>query len=206
MRYTGPKCRLCRRAGVKLFLKGERCETQKCAITKRGTKPGAHPRAFGKVSEYGRQLRAKQMAKRIFGTNERQFQNLYEKASASEIPTATYMMRALEMRADNVLYRSGIASSRSEARQMISHGLFELNGRRIYTPSIALRLEDELAPSEKAAKNNHFAGFKIAKDNSPKWLSLNPKKFSVKVIALPEEDDFEQVIETRLIVEYYSRT
>jgi len=204
MRYTGPKCRLCRREGVKLFLKGERCETQKCAIVRRGTRPGQHSRG-SKPTEYARQLREKQKAKRIYGLNERQFSNLFAEAANSAKSTGEYMLEKLELRLDSALYRSGLVDSRSQSRQMVSHGLFMVNGRKVLTPSIRLRVGDKVELRPEARKNSFFVDRKISKDTSPRWLETNTKNYSFVVAQLPEGDDFEQIIESRLIVEYYSR-
>lgn len=204
MRYTGPKCRLCRREGVKLFLKGDRCEGPKCAIVTRNTKPGMHSRG-GKPTEYARQLREKQKAKRIFGLNETQFRNLYLEASASSASTADYMMQVLERRADNVLYRSRIVDSRWQARQMISHGLFLLNGKPIKTPSIRMKVGDVLSLSTASKSNDYFINRKITKDTSPKWMEIDAKNFTVTFATMPEAGDFENIIESRYLVEFYSR-
>lgn len=206
MRYTGPKCRLCRREGVKLFLKGDRCETPKCAVVRRATPPGMHGASRSKPTEYAKQLREKQKAKRIFGLNETQFANLYAEAAASSQPTADYMMSVLELRADNVLYRSRLVDSRHQARQMINHGLFMVNGKKIKTPSIRLRVGDVLSLDPAAKGNNYFVSREVNQPTTAKWLEVSPKSFSVTVAQAPEKDDFEQVIESRMLVEYYSRS
>ena len=206
MRYTGPKCRQCRREGVKLFLKGDRCETPKCAVVRRNTVPGAHGPSRSKPTEYARQLREKQKAKRIFGLNETQFANLYMEAAATTQPTADYMMSVLELRADNVLYRSRLVDSRAQARQMINHGLFMINGKKIKTPSIRLRAGDVLSLDPVAKANNYFVSREVNQATTAKWLEVNTKNFSVTVAQMPEKDDFENIVESRLLVEYYSRS
>lgn len=206
MRYTGPKCRICRREGVKLFLKGDRCETPKCAVVRRNTPPGAHGASRGKPTEYARQLREKQKAKRMFGLNETQFANLYREAAASSQPTADYIMSVLELRADNVLYRSRLVDSRSQARQMINHGMFMVNGKKIQTASIRLRAGDVLSLDPASKSNNYFVSREVNQPTTAKWLEVNPKMFSVTVSQSPEKDDFDNVIESRLLVEYYSRS
>lgn len=205
MRYTGPKCRLCRREGVKLFLKGEKCEGTKCTLNKRQTIPGQHGRS-GKPTEYARQLREKQKAKRIFGLNEKQFYNLFKEASSTKgTATDVYIMRSLELRLDSAVYRSGIVTSRNTARQLVGHGLMLVNGKRVKTPSIQLRVGDVVSLSENTKASPLFAGKKIGKDLSPKWMEVNAKDMSFTVVANPETADFESIIESRYIVEYYTR-
>ena len=191
---------------MKLFLKGDRCETPKCAVVRRATPPGMHGASRSKPTEYAKQLREKQKAKRIFGLNETQFANLYAEAAASNSPTADYMMSVLELRADNVLYRSRLVDSRQQARQMINHGLFMVNGKKIKTPSIRLRVGDVLSLDPDCKSNNFFVSREITQPATAKWLQVSPKSFSVTVAQSPEKDDFEQVIESRMLVEYYSRS
>lgn len=191
---------------MKLFLKGDRCETPKCAVTRRATPPGAHGASRSKPTEYAKQLREKQKAKRIFGLNETQFANLYQEAANSSHPTAEYIMSVLELRADNVLYRSRLVDSRWQARQMIVHGLFMLNGKKIKTPSIRLRAGDVLSLDPAAKANNFFVSREVNQPTSAKWLEVNTKNFAVTVSQSPEKDDFENIIESRLLVEYYSRS
>lgn len=206
MRYTGPKCRQCRREGVKLFLKGDRCETPKCAVVRRNNVPGAHGPKRGKPTEYSRQLREKQKCKRIFGLNETQFANLYAEAASTNQPTADYIMTVLEIRADNILYRSRLVDSRSQARQMINHGLFLINGKKIKTPSIRLRAGDVLSLDPVCKSNNYFVSREVTQASTAKWLEVNKKNFSVTVAQMPEKNDFENIVESRLLVEYYSRS
>ncbi len=203
MRYTGPKCRLCRREGVKLFLKGDRCETQKCAVVKRNTKPGQQGRS-SKPTEYAKQLREKQKAKRIYGLTETQFENLFAEASKSSRATGDYMLEMLERRIDSALYRSGLVDSRSQARQLISHGLFMVNGKKVKTPSIRLRMGDKVSLKTEAKGNNFFVN-KTTTASKLRWLDINDKAYSFQVTAIPEGNDLEASIESRLIVEYYSR-
>lgn len=203
MRITGPKCRMCRREGVKLFLKGSRCETQKCAVVKRQSKPGQQGRS-SKPTEYARQLREKQKAKRIYGLTETQFANLFAEASKSSRATGEYMLEMLERRIDNAIYRAGLADSRNQARQLVSHGLFLVNGKKVKTPSIRLRAGDKVSLRPEAKGNNLFVNKQGAASNV-RWMSINEKAFALEVTGLPEGDDLESSIESRLIVEYYSR-
>lgn len=206
MRYTGPKCRQCRREGEKLFLKGERCETQKCAFLKRSYSPGLHGQGFNKKTEYARQLREKQKAKRIFGLSEKQFAGYSKKAGAQKkITTGDALMQALETRIDNVIYRSGFASSRVQARQFVSHGLCTLNGKKIKTPSIQVRMGDKFAIKEAFQKNEIMEEHKKAKVKVPTWLKVNLPTMSGEVIEMPEQKDFEQSISVQPIIEFYSR-
>lgn len=191
---------------MKLFLKGDRCETPKCAVVRRATPPGAHGQSRNKPTEYARQLREKQKAKRMFGLNETQFANLYSEAAASSLPTADYIMSVLELRADNVLYRSRLVDSRAQARQMIVHGMFLLNGKKIKTPSIRLRAGDVLSLDPASKANNYFVSREVAQASTAKWLEVNAKNFAVTISQSPEKEDFENIIESRLLVEYYSRS
>lgn len=205
MRYTGPKCRLCRREGVKLFLKGEKCEGTKCTLSKRQSIPGMHGRS-GKPTEYARQLREKQKAKRIFGMSETQFQNLFNEASGTKgTATDIYIMRSLELRIDNAVYRSGFTPSRNTARQIVSHALVVLNGKKVKTPSIRLKVGDVISLSDTVKASPLFAAKKLGKDLSPKWMEIDAKNWTITITALPEITDFESIIESRYIVEYYTR-
>ncbi len=210
MRYTGPKCRLCRRegekGGEKLFLKGDRCHTQKCAVTRRNTVPGkgAKERA-GKLSEYGKQLREKQKAKRIFGLSEKTFRKYYKKAGQRKGVTGDNLLRLLEMRLDNIIYRSGMTDSRSQARQMVNHGIFELNGKKVDIPSMLVRPEDKITVAERAMKHPVIAAINDRKTKPPKWMKVNVSKKEIEILRYPETEEFENSIAISLIVEFYSR-
>lgn len=205
MKYTGPRCRLCRREGVKLFLKGDKCETQKCPVTKRGTKPGDHGQSFIKMTEYGRQLREKQKAKRIYGVQESQFVKYYKMATRQSGASSDTLMQYLERRLDNLVYKAGFAASRSQARQMVGHGLFTLNGQKVTIPSIIIKEGDSIGLSNAGKKSSYFSQGLKGKDVSPRWLEADMKNVTATVKALPEGDDLEQGVNSRLIIEFYSR-
>lgn len=206
MRYTGPKCRQCRREGEKLFLKGERCETPKCSFLKKNYAPGQHGQGFSKMTEYAKQLRAKQKAKRIFGVSEKQFLSYYKKATAQKtLVSGDALMQNLERRVDNVLYRAGLAVSRNQARQFISHGLCLLNGKKILTPSIQVKVGDVLSINSSMSKNDVFEVLAKTKIQIPSWLKVDLKKLSVEIVIMPEQKNFEQAINVQPIIEFYSR-
>lgn len=207
MKYTGPVCRLCRREGEKLYLKGARCESNKCPITKGRPGPGQHglTTASAKKSEYAKQMRAKQKAKRIFGLNERVFSNYYEKAAESQKVTGNELLRLLEQRLDNVLYRSGIASSRAQARQLIGHGLCTLNKKRVDIPSIQVRVGDAFEVRDSRKQMPILKDAAAKKPTAPRWLKVDLKNLSGEVIANPEKDDFEKSVDSQYIIEYYSK-
>lgn len=205
MRYTGPCCRLCRREGKKLFLKGERCNTQKCAFLRKSDVPGKYGKnLIGKKTEYCNQLRAKQAVKRTFGLTEKQFRNYYVEANRREGNTGENFAQLLEMRLDNAIYRAGFADSRAQARQFVSHGLFRVNDKRASTPSIQLKPSDKIEVKKAAIDSPLFAGLAKQKDISPKWLKVDLAKISVEVAGKPEPEECEQ-IDTQTIVEFYSR-
>jgi len=206
MRYTGPRCRQCRREGEKLFLKGERCESQKCSFLKRAYAPGLHGQGFNKKTEYAKQLREKQKAKRIFGVSEKQFSNYNKKANAQkELTTGDALMRNLELRIDNVIYRAGFAFSRVQARQFVNHGLVTLNGKKIKTPSIQVKVGDKFAIKDTFQKNLIFVELKKSKIKVPTWLKISLPVLSGEVMEMPEQKDFEQNINVQPIIEFYSR-
>lgn len=203
MLYNGPKCRLCRREGKKLFLKGERCNTQKCAFTRKPDVPGKYGKnAIGKKTEYHGQLRAKQAGKRAFNLTEKQFRKYYEEANRREGNTGENFIALLETRLDNAVYRAGFASSRNQARQLVSHGFFTLNGKRANTASIQVKEGDVIAV--KKTDSPIFSGIAKQKDASPKWLKVDLAKLTAEVVGKPEFDECEQ-IDTQTIVEFYSR-
>ena len=205
-KYTESKCRLCRREGAKLFLKGERCFKGTCAFEKRPVAPGQHGADRKKVSEYGLQLREKQKCKRIYGVLEGQFRKYYEQADKMKGITGDNMLSLLERRLDNVIYRMGIGSSRSQARQLVTHGHFTVNGKKVNIASYIVKAGDEIAVKENKKDNKYFAEIKQMKvANMPKWLEFNPETLAGKIIALPERADIDAQIKENLIVELYSK-
>ena len=206
-RYTGAVCRQCRREGQKLFLKGERCYSEKCSFTVRSYAPGQHGQGRKKSSEYGLQLRAKQRARRFYGVAEHQFRHYFEMAVNKQGVTGTNLLRILESRLDYVVYRAGYASSRAEARQLVGHGHFEVNGHRVDIASYLLKAGDVITVCEKARGSEKFKA--IVEANSakpvPEWMSKNADAYEVKVINLPEREQIEAPVEEHLIVELYSK-
>jgi small subunit ribosomal protein S4 len=198
-RITGPKCRLCRREGTKLYLKGDRCETEKCALTRRQTKPGQHGARRSVTTQYGSQLREKQKLKRIYGVLEKQFGLYVSKAFKSKGISSESLVQILESRLDNVVYRCGFATSRSQARQFIRRGLFKLNDHIADVPSILVKSGDILTPVS-FEKLHLKQGYTI-----PTWIVANVKEKYVKIDRLPSGDELKQPVNTQLIVEYYSR-
>ena len=206
-RYTGPVCRLCRREGRKLYLKGDRCVSGKCALDRRNTAPGQHGAATKKLKEYGKQTREKQTARRYYGVLEKQFKNYYDEAARQQGMTGENLLKILERRFDNVVYRMGLASSRKEARQLVLHGHFTLNGKKADIPSILVRSGDVVAVAEnfkKSAKCKELVEALETK-NAPKWLQVDKTALNAKVIALPEREDVDFDFEEQLIVELYSK-
>ena len=204
--YHGPVCRFCRREGAKLFLKGERCYTPKCAIERRAVPPGQHGQARRrKTSDYGLQLRAKQKARRTYGLLERQFRNYFDMAVREGGVTGLNLLRHLELRLDNVVYRLGMGSSRRQARQLVSHRHFEVNGRPVNIPAYQLKPGDEV----KVRRGNGAvvdAALEAARVRIvPSWLAFNEQDKSGKVLAQPEREEMEMGVEEHLIVEFYSR-
>lgn len=206
MKYTGPRCRLCRREGKKLFLKGDKCFSQKCPVTKRNYPPGQHTKSFGKPTEYAIQLREKQKAKRIYGINETQFSNYYSRAVKKKgAVTGDLMFQLLESRLDNVLYRVGIADSRNQARQFISHGLFRVNNRTVTIPSIQMKAGDAFEVSEKFKNNINFTKKKDKKAENSGWLEFDFKNGTGTIKREIAKEDLPNEVDVQLIVEYYSR-
>ena len=206
-RYTGPVCRLCRREGKKLYLKGDRCTSGKCALDRRNTAPGQHGAATKKLKEYGKQTREKQTARRYYGVLEKQFKNYYDEAARQQGMTGENLLKLLERRLDNVVYRMGLASSRKEARQLVLHGHFTLNGKKADIPSILVRSGDVVAVAEtfkKSAKCKELVEALETK-TAPKWLQVEKAALVAKVIALPEREDVDFDFEEQLIVELYSK-
>lgn len=206
-RYTGAVCRQCRREGQKLFLKGERCYSDKCSVTRRSYAPGQHGQARKKVTEYGLQFRAKQRAKRYYGVLEKQFSHYFEMAEAKQGVTGENLLRILESRLDNIIYRLGWASSRAEARQLVVHGHFKVNGCKVNIPSYLCRPGDVLSIKEGSRDSDKMKA--VLESNAsrpvPKWLDKNAEAFEAKVINLPEREDIDAPAEEQLIVEYYSK-
>jgi small subunit ribosomal protein S4 len=210
-----PVCKLCRREGEKLYLKGERCFTPKCAFEKRSFAPGQHGKTSGRggsatrtgQSDFARQLRAKQKARRIYGVLERQFRRYYETALGRRGLTGLNLLQILESRLDNVVFRLGFASSRSQARMLVTHGHFTVNGRRTDVPSMLLKEGDEIAVRDGSAKLTYFKDLPAVaeKRTSPAWLSRDLKKMAGSVARMPERAEIEGALNEQLIVEYYSR-
>ena len=205
-RYTGADCRLCRREGAKLFLKGDRCYTDKCAMERRAYAPGEAGRKRVKENEYLLQLREKQKTKRIYGVQEGQFRKYYEMADRMKGITGENMLSLLERRLDNVIYRMGIGGSRAQARQLVNHAHFSVNGRTVNIPSYIVKAGDVIAVKENRKKDKYFEQIKAMKvGNMPKWLEFDPEKLEGKVIALPAREDIDSQISEHMIVELYSK-
>lgn len=206
-RYTGPVCRLCRREGAKLYLKGDRCYTAKCAIDRRGYAPGQHGQGRKKQSEYGSQLREKQKTRRIYGILETQFRNYFEKAENQKGVTGENLLRLLERRLDNVVYRLGFAGSRVEARQLVCHGHFKVNGQKVNIPSFLTKVGEVVEIAEKSRDNNRIKEMveQAARKTPPAWLELNAEQFTGKVVAVPSREEIDVPVQEHLIVELYSR-
>lgn len=206
-RYTDAVCRQCRREGQKLFLKGDRCYTDKCAMNKRAFAPGQHGQGRTKTSDYGQQLREKQKAKRFYGVLESQFRGYFEQAERRPGQTGENLLSILESRLDNVVYRLGFAMSRAEARQMVSHGHFTVNGRKVNIPSYQVKpgmivaLKESSRSLEKFKANVEANSFRPV----PKWLEYDANNMMAKVVAVPARDDIDLPIEEHLIVELYSK-
>ena len=205
-RYTGPVCRLCRREGTKLFLKGERCMTGKCALDRRSTVPGQHGAANKKVREYGMHLREKQKTRRYYGLLETQFRNLYAEAERKPGMTGENLLVLLERRLDNVVYRMGMAESRKEARQLVLHAHFTLNGKKVNVPSISVKVGDVIAVKAASRDNAKIKSLLegLSSKLSPKWLEIDRDNAVAKVIALPAREDIDFDFNEQLIVEFYS--
>ncbi|AYF53731.1 30S ribosomal protein S4 [Clostridium botulinum C] len=204
-RYIGATCRLCRREGMKLFLKGDRCYTDKCAFARRSYAPGQHGQGRKKLSNYGVQLREKQKARRIYGILEAQFRKYYEKAETMRGITGENLLKLLEMRLDNVVYRLGFGSSRSEARQLVTHGHFLVNGKKVDIASFKVSAGDVITVREKSRGTEKFKTFAENPKTLPAWLQGNVENFEGKVIAEPTRTDIDVPVNETLIVELYSK-
>lgn len=206
-RYRGSVCRMCRREGLKLFFKGDRCYTEKCAFERRGYAPGEHGHSRKKFSDYGTQLREKQKLKRMFGLLEKQFRGYFEKADQKKGITGTTLLVFLESRLDNMVYRIGFAASRTEARQFVRHGHFKVNGRKVNIPSFLIKKGDVIELREKSKKVLPILESleTVARRGVPPWLELDKENFRGVVKALPTRDDITMPIQEQLVVELYSK-
>ena len=206
-RYTGPSCRLCRRAGEKLFLKGDRCFTARCAFERRRTTPGDQSRRRRRPSDYGVHLLEKQKAKYIYGVFEGQFRRYMADAFNAPGVSGLNLLRSLERRFDNVIFTLGFADSRKQARQMVNHGHFRINGTKTDIPAYSVRVGDEITWRESLKATDYFKERTdgIPKRPVPAWLDLNQSEMSGRVMSLPSDEDLKQTIDSRLIVEFYSR-
>lgn len=204
-RYTGAVCRLCRREGMKLFLKGDRCYSDKCSVARRGYAPGQHGQSKKKLSNYGLQLREKQKAKRIYGVLEKQFRKYYEKAEKQRGITGENLLRLLEMRLDSVVYKLGYGNSRKEARQLVTHGHFLVNGKKVNIPSYNLKANDVISVCEKSRGTELFKIFNENPKTLPSWIEANATNFEAKVVAIPTREDIDVPVNETLIVELYSK-
>jgi len=206
-RYTDEQCRICRRNGEKLFLKGSRCYTDKCSISRRNYAPGQHGQKRAKLSEYGTQLREKQKTKSYYGVGERQFRKYFEMASSKKGITGDNLLQILESRLDNVIYRLGYGSSRAQARQLVNHGIFEVNGKRVDIPSYLVKAGDVIAVRE-SKKETGAVKINVEENAArpvPEWLEKNSETLSGKVIRLAAREDIDIPVEEHLIVELYSK-
>lgn len=206
-RYTDASCKLCRREGQKLFLKGERCYGGKCALSRRAYAPGQHGQSRKKLSEYGVQLREKQKTKRFYGILESQFRSYFETAARKKGVTGEVLLQLLESRLDNVVYRMGFGSTRAEARQLVTHGHFTIDGKRVNIPSYQTRVGEEIVVADGSRKSVRFkeildmTGSKVV----PKWIEVDQENLKGKVVAIPARDDIDLPVQEHLIVELYSK-
>ncbi|MCX5697728.1 MAG: 30S ribosomal protein S4 [Candidatus Omnitrophica bacterium] len=206
-RYTEARCRLCRREGEKLFLKGPRCSTPKCAIAKKPAMPGQHVQTRQKLSNYGVQLRQKQKVKRMYGVLEKQFRRYFKVASRSKGVTGKVLLQLLERRLDNVIFRLGVAVSRSQARQIVRHNFVIVNDKRVNIPSFLVDVNDTVQLKAKdKAKNKLKENLELSKDRSvPTWLEFAPAELKARIVRLPQKEDIAATIQEQLIVELYSK-
>lgn len=206
-RYTGPVCKLCRREGEKLFLKGAKCYSDKCPVALRNFAPGQHGKGRKKTSEYGLQLRAKQKARRYYGVLEGQFRHYFELAERKTGVTGENLLRILESRLDNIVYRLGWASSRAEARQLVVHNHFTLNGKKVNVPSLLVKAGDVIAIKADSRDSVKIKEVLEANDGRPvpQWLDINKESFEAKVVNLPAREEIDAPVREQLIVEFYSK-
>ena len=204
-RYTDASCRLCRREGQKMFLKGDRCYSPKCALERRNYAPGQHGQLRKKQSEYAGQLREKQKTKRFYGLSEKQFRNLFDKAAHAQGMAGENLLIFLETRMDNVVFRLGFASSRKEARQLVTHGHFTINGKKADIPSMLVKAGDTIGIKEKSQKSIKFKEVRDMDITTPAWLSVDTNKLEGKVLSIPTRDQIDTPVSEHLIVELYSK-
>ncbi len=205
MRYTGPKCRLCRKEGVQLFLKGERCRSQKCSALKKNYPPGDHGKMFKKKSEYGKQLREKKKTESIYGITGKVMKSYFEKAQKMSGDTSQNLLTLLYVRLDNIIYLSGLVESRNTARQLISHGFFKINNKRVKTPSINIKKGDIISLKDEQPNESIFGDLKKQKIKSPNWLRVDYKNIKCEILDIPKGKDLSTNIDTQLIIGFYSR-
>lgn len=206
-KYNGPQCKLCRREGTKLFLKGDRCYSTKCAVVRRQSAgaPGQHGQTRKKLSNFGLQLREKQKAKRIYGVLEKQFRIIYNNADKKAGVTGENLISFLEMRLDNVVFKLGFANSRKEARQLVSHGHFCVNGRKVDIPSYRVKVNDIVEVREKSRSTEKFKALFENNKTLPSWLAIDGENYRGKVVAVPSKEDLNVQFNETLIVEFYSK-
>lgn len=204
-RYTDASCRLCRREGEKLYLKGERCSSNKCSISRRAYAPGQHGQNKKKMSEYGIQLREKQKARRYYGVLESQFRKYFDMAVQKKGITGENLLQILELRLDNAVYRMGLANSRPEARQLVRHGHFTVNGKKVNIPSYLIKAGDVVAVTEKSKASPKIKSIAETTRTVPKWIDFDADNLSGKVSALPSREDIDLPLKESLIVELYSK-
>lgn len=206
-RYTGSVCRLCRREGLKLYLKGDRCYTKKCAVDRRAYVPGQHGQGRKKTSEYGTQLREKQKARRFYGILEGQFRRYFEKAERQPGVTGENLLRLLETRLDNIVYRLGLGASRNESRQLVRHGHFTVNGRKVNIPSFLMRAGDVVAVRDKSKGTPRVKELieRAGDRTPPAWLEYEADQAKGRMVAFPSRDQIDAPVKEHLIVELYSR-
>lgn len=205
-RYTGSVCRLCRREGQKLYLKGDKCYTDKCPVSRRNYAPGEHGQGRKKVTEYGLQLREKQKVRRFYGINENQMRTYFKMADKMQGITGENLLKILELRLDNVVYRMGFASSRPEARQLVRHGHFKVNGQKVDIPSYLISVGDVIEVKEKSRSNAKFKELvENHRGNTVRWIDVNPDEFKGRIVAEPTREDIDIPVEEHMIVELYSK-
>lgn len=204
-RYTGPSCRICRREGTKLFLKGDRCYTDKCSVSKREYAPGQHGQQRKKVSEYGLQLREKQKTRKFYGVLESQFRKYFEMAVKRKGITGENLLQILETRLDNVVYRIGYANSRAEARQLVRHAHFLLNGKKVNIPSLLVSAGDVIEVREKSKDIPSIKAMGEVTRSIPKWLDVDTNSFTGKIVAMPSREEVDLPVKEHYIVELYSK-
>lgn len=205
-RYTAAVCRLCRREGMKLYLKGEKCYTEKCPVHKRPVPPGMHAKSRRKLSEFGMRLREKQKLRRIYGVFETQFKTYFQQAAKAKGVTGVRLLQLLETRLDNVVYRLGFATSRKEARQMVLHGHIAVNGRKVSVPSFQVRAGHQISPTARGREHPRVKELAVTGLRTlPSWLEFNVERLEGRVLAQPAREEIDVPVQEQLIVEHYSR-